>query len=1025
MVSTTADPTSVTDAAQTPSVLVVLVVRNGLPRLRECLQSLAAQTYPRLAVLAVDNGSMDGSQEALEHALGAGRVLLLDDNRGFAGAVRAALDLPVAQEADHLLILHDDAALAPDAVARMVEAAISIPGVERVGVVGPKVVDWDDPRILREVGRSADRFGHPYSPLQEDEMDQGQFDRVLEVFFVSSCVMLVSREAWRRTGAFDERYRSHGDDLDFCWRARIAGFRVLMTPLAQARHRGAASRGERREDGHRERGSRYYAERAALGSMLKDYGFLTLLWLLPLHLVLGATRLIGLALSRRFEDAYELLSAWTWNIVHLPGTLRRRVRAQSVRSVRDGSLHRFMRGAFHIPKWVEQAEQIFEEQIEEDRERVRLRTRAASLAGEHPVLVAWALAALVAALAYRNLVGPEPLTGGALTAFPAHVKDLFAELVSGVRTTALGGAQSASPALGVLGAASWLGFGSPSVAQKAILALLPAIAAVTMYRAAWRQTGQRVAAVVAGVAYTLSAVVLWAFSQGRLGLLAALAVVPVVLDRLDSSFAAEAPTRPLRFVVGFGAALAIGVAFLPGVLPALGLLAVVSFLLGRRRGRGLLLAMAATATGAALVFPILPSILRQPGAELSSTIGTADFSMLARLAPGYAPGAWPAAWFLPAAAAIAFAVVGSEHRGRAWRAALVAVAGIFLAWASSAGWLPTAFTNAPAYLAAAAAAEAAIVAYGSATIAERLGREAFGLRQVAAFALAAVLGVGFAAQALGAAFGDWGTGPHHNEPAWPVVASDGSDFRVLWLGGPSGDPFPAPGGDPTGIVEAGGASVRYSITHGDGATALDIGRGEDGPGYAYTVRALQELVCGDTRHAGALLSVLGVRYLVAGEGDLPGVVSVRLDEQIDLDLVPAGGLVIYRNAESVPPAALVSSKSFQQAARGTDLGSISEMPSAEAQALPAIEGGWEVPPGAAGYAYIADQYADGWAARGPDRVSGPALDGEEAFGWAMGFPGVTDTAITYGRQWIRTAEIWGLGLLWLAALWVTRKQVSR
>lgn len=1025
MVSTTADPTSVTDAAETPSVLVVVVVRNGLPWLRECLQSLAAQSYPRLAVLAVDNASTDGSREALEQALGAGRVLQLEDNRGLAAAVRAAIDLPVAQGAEYVLILHDDVALAPDAVARMVDAAVSIPGVERVGVVGPKVVDWDDARVLREVGRSADRFGHPYSPLQEGELDQGQFDRVLEVFFVSSCVMLASREAWQRTGAFDERYRSHGDDLDFCWRARIAGFRVLMTPLAQARHRGAAIRGEREEDGHGEHSSRYYAERAALASMLKDYGVFSLLWLLPLYLVLGVGRLIGLSLARRFEDAFELLSAWMWNLAHLPGTLGRRVRAQSVRSVHDLSLRRFMHGAFRIPKWVERAEHILEEQIEEDHERVRLRTRAASLAEEHPVLVAWALAALVAVLACRNLVRPERLTGGALAAFPTHAAAFFGELVSAVRTTALGGAQPASPALAGLGAASWLTFGSPWVAQKVLLALLPPIAGATMYRAAWRQTGRRVAAVVSGVAYALSAIVLWAFSQGRLAPLVAITVVPVVLDRLDSSFSVEAPTRRLRFVVGFGAALAVGVAFLPGVLLAVGLLAAVSLLLGRRRGRGLLLTLAAALAGAALVFPIVPSVVRHPGAELSSTIGTTDFAMLARLAPGHAPGTWPLAWFLPAAAVIAFAVVGSEHRGRAWRAAVVAVAGIFLAWASSAGWLPAAFTNAQVYLAAAAAGEAAIVAYGLSTIAERLGKEVFGLRQVAALALAAVLGVGFVAQALGAAFGDWGVGANRNEPAWPVLTSGGSDARVLWLGEPSGDPFPAPGGDPMGIVEAGDASVRYSMTSEYGASALDIGRGEEGPGYAYAVQVVRELVSGETRHAGALLSVLGIGWVVAGGGDLPEAVTARLDEQIDLDRVLAGGLVIYRNATALPPAALVTSEWFRQATRSTDLTAISEMPRAEAQTLTAIEGGWRVPAGTVGYAYIADQYSGGWTVRGSESGSGPASSPEEAFGWAIGFPDQSNATITYERQWIRTAEMWLLGLLWLCALWITRKPASR
>src|SRR5207249_5264370 len=114
------------------------------------------------------NASSDGTRDQLEQALGARRVLSLSENRGVAGSVIAALDVSAARESEYLLILHDDAALDPDAVERLVDAA-SLEEVERVGVVGPKVVDWDDPRILREVGRSTDRFGHPYTPLQDGE----------------------------------------------------------------------------------------------------------------------------------------------------------------------------------------------------------------------------------------------------------------------------------------------------------------------------------------------------------------------------------------------------------------------------------------------------------------------------------------------------------------------------------------------------------------------------------------------------------------------------------------------------------------------------------------------------------------------------------------------------------------------------------------------------------------------------------------------------------------------------------------
>src|SRR5437870_629718 len=232
-----------------PSVLVVLVSRDGLEWLRRCLASLARQTHPRIGVLAVDNGSTDGSADLLESTLGADRVIRLLENRGFPGAAAEALQSDAASRADYILLLHDDTQLAPDAVSRLVEAAEHLDGV---GVVGPKVLDADDPSVLREIGLSVDRLGYPYSPLERGEIDQGQYDRVREVFYVSSIAMLLSRRALERVGPLDERFVSQLEDLDLCWRVRVAGFRVLWTPQAVALDRGPAHR--RRRPGAAPRG---------------------------------------------------------------------------------------------------------------------------------------------------------------------------------------------------------------------------------------------------------------------------------------------------------------------------------------------------------------------------------------------------------------------------------------------------------------------------------------------------------------------------------------------------------------------------------------------------------------------------------------------------------------------------------------------------------------------------------------------------------------------------------------------------
>ncbi|MEP6972855.1 MAG: glycosyltransferase family 2 protein [Actinomycetota bacterium] len=1015
-----------------PSVLVVLVVRDAAGWLRGCLSALGAQTYPRMGVVAVDNASSDGSADLLTQALGERRVITSPQERGLAGSVQVALEIPAARDADYLLVLHDDTALDPDAVTRLVEAAIGM-RVEDVGVVGPKVVDWDEPRLLRDVGRSADRFGHPYTPLQPGEIDQGQFDRVIEVLCVPTCAMLISRDAWQRTGLFDERLDTRHEDLDFCWRARLAGFRVLMTPLARARHRDASAAGERPKNHHR-RSERYYEDRAAITVMLKNYGLLSLLWMLPLDLALGFLRLGYLVLTRRFEGAIDLLAAWGWNVVHLPGTLSRRMRAQSVRRVPDRQLRRFMESAgLRSPRWFAAAEQIFEEQREIDEQDEdatvgrRLRDRTASLVGSHPVLVASVLAAVVVTVAFRGLLGPESVHGGALAAFPDSWRGFFAELSSGYRTTGLGGSVAASPALGAMGAMSWLTFGSAAIAQKVLLGAGPILASIMLYRALARITGRPSAAVAGAAAYGLSALTLWSFSEGRIELLVTLSVLPAVTERLEVAFGShDLPDGRWRFIAGVGVTIAVGVAFLPGIALAVCALMAVQLLFGSSRLRGIGIGLAASVAAAVLLFPFVPTVAAGGSAALGSRVGTTDLGALGRLALGGGPGTWPVAAFLPIAAVFAFALVGLEHRGVAGRAACTSVLGLALAWFSAAGYLPSWAANPPVYLALATVGEAMIVGLGLSSVLSRLGRESFGLRQIGTALLTIVLGGGLLLQSASAMVGGWSIGgPAALPPAWAVVSSSArGDFRVLWVGADTGARFVAPGGEPVGVTPNGASSLRYGLTGRAGVSALDTGRALTGGGATYLSRALEQILSGTTTHGGALLAPLGVRFVVAERGDLGADVTSILDAQVDLDREGTTGLVIYRNAQVLPPAGVIAADdAVARILDAADLGTIAQLPRLHGSPLPAVPGGWAGTSPSAGTVVVSTAFSADWRLEAPN---GAAIRPREAFGWSTSFDAPAGVLrIRFTSQWVRTLEIVALGLLWLVALWITRKPVAR
>ena len=130
-------------------------------------------------------------------------------------------------------LLHDDVALEPDAIGLLVEELYR----SNAGIVGPKLVDWDDVRHLQHVGLGVDRFGEIDPLVEPGELDQEQHDAVRDVFALPSACMLIRADLFRTLGGFDPALRFYGDDVDLCWRAHLGGARVVVVPSARARHR--------------------------------------------------------------------------------------------------------------------------------------------------------------------------------------------------------------------------------------------------------------------------------------------------------------------------------------------------------------------------------------------------------------------------------------------------------------------------------------------------------------------------------------------------------------------------------------------------------------------------------------------------------------------------------------------------------------------------------------------------------------------------------------------------------------------
>ncbi len=221
-------------SAPAPRVAVIVVNWNRRDETLTCLASLAALDSAPAAVIAVDNGSQDGSAAAIRAAYPAVTLIEAGSNLGFAAGSNAGLERALRDGADYALLLNNDATVAPDALRRLVEV-VAADG--SVGAVGPTIHYADRPDVIWSAGGAIDWRQGRTRMLALDEVDRGQLGTVPRpVDFVSGCCLLVTRAAIERAGRLDERFFAYYEEVEWCVRMGRAGLRILHVPGAHARH---------------------------------------------------------------------------------------------------------------------------------------------------------------------------------------------------------------------------------------------------------------------------------------------------------------------------------------------------------------------------------------------------------------------------------------------------------------------------------------------------------------------------------------------------------------------------------------------------------------------------------------------------------------------------------------------------------------------------------------------------------------------------------------------------------------------
>ena len=242
------------------TVTAVLVASKGADHLKRTLDALRAQTHvpDTFVSLAVD------ASDAVSALLAEARpthLLATTERLSFGAAVATAERslAPAPGENEWLWLLAQDTAPEPTALERLLATVEVSPSL---GIAGPKLVDWQDATLIRELGVAMTPAGATVA-LVEDELDQAQHDGLSDVLAVPSAGMLVRRTVFDQLAGFDPGLPIVDDGLDLGVRARLAGHRVALVPTARVATAGDGISGAARSNRWSVRRRLYRARRAA------------------------------------------------------------------------------------------------------------------------------------------------------------------------------------------------------------------------------------------------------------------------------------------------------------------------------------------------------------------------------------------------------------------------------------------------------------------------------------------------------------------------------------------------------------------------------------------------------------------------------------------------------------------------------------------------------------------------------------------------------------------------------------------
>ena len=220
-----------------PSLAAVVAARGNAEDTIECVKSIVASDYDRLAVALVCNAEDTDLRRTVAESLPSVTILTKPEELGIPAAFNTGIHWAMKQAADSVFLCLGLATIEPNTLSELMKVALRDP---EAGILAPKILSYEQRDRIWSIGARFRRFPPSIKTIGVGKPDDARFSESREVEFAVSSGLLVSRAVFETSGLFDPGYQFYYEDVDFSQRARRDGFRVRFVPEARMFHRESA-----------------------------------------------------------------------------------------------------------------------------------------------------------------------------------------------------------------------------------------------------------------------------------------------------------------------------------------------------------------------------------------------------------------------------------------------------------------------------------------------------------------------------------------------------------------------------------------------------------------------------------------------------------------------------------------------------------------------------------------------------------------------------------------------------------------